>query len=68
MLCIMRLVLTPLLSLLLFGHDDGQTLQSTNLLVNGIGLHYIEQGHGSPRENPEALEEAVYRFLSGHKR
>jgi pimeloyl-ACP methyl ester carboxylesterase len=44
----MRLVLLPLLSLLLCGQAIGQSVQPTKVRVNGVELHYIEQGQGEP--------------------
>jgi len=44
----MKLVLTVLLYLLPFGQPASQNLQPIKLLVNGVELHYIEQGQGEP--------------------
>ena len=44
----MRLALLLLLSLLLCGQAVGQSVQPTKVRVNGVELHYIEQGQGEP--------------------
>jgi pimeloyl-ACP methyl ester carboxylesterase len=44
----MKLALLPLLSLLLCAQTTGQSIQPTKIRVNGIELHYIEQGQGEP--------------------
>src|SRR6267142_1741517 len=44
----MRLALLLLLSLLLCVQTTGQNVQPTKIRVNGVELHYIEQGQGEP--------------------
>jgi pimeloyl-ACP methyl ester carboxylesterase len=43
-----RLALLPLLTLLLCAQAIGQSVQLTKIQVNGVELHYIEQGSGEP--------------------
>ena len=39
---------TALLLLLLFWQASSQSLQPTKVIVNGVELHYVEQGQGEP--------------------
>jgi non-heme chloroperoxidase len=43
-----RIAFLPLISLLLCGQAIGQSVQPTKIRVNGVELHYIEQGQGEP--------------------
>jgi len=44
----MRHAFLPLISLLICGQAIGQGSQPTKIHVNGVELHYIEQGQGEP--------------------
>jgi non-heme chloroperoxidase len=44
----MKLAALPLLFLLFYGQAFGQGVQPAKILVRGVELHYIEQGHGEP--------------------